>query len=103
MKDKYRKATGKDVYANDMCCGCGGSDGSYSDEYVKWLESEVEKLNIPSVSNLPTWLSEDDVNIAKLYYQNGERLLAVKHLRDIANNHVAAPLKWAATFLSAYC
>ena len=45
MKDKYREETNKDVYSNDMCCGCGGSDGSYSDEYVKWLESEVEKLH----------------------------------------------------------
>ena len=42
MKDKYREETNKDVYSNDMCCGCGGSDGSYSDEYVKWLESEVK-------------------------------------------------------------
>jgi hypothetical protein len=50
MKDKYREETNKDVYANDMCCGCGGSDGSYSDEYVKWLESEVKKLHIQSVS-----------------------------------------------------
>jgi len=51
MKDKYREETNKDVYANDMCCGCGGSDGSYSDEYVKWFESEVKKLHIPLVSN----------------------------------------------------
>jgi len=50
MKDKYREETNKDVYANDMCCGCGGSDGSYSDEYVKWLESEVKKLHIQNVS-----------------------------------------------------
>lgn len=49
MKDKYREETNKDVYANDTCCGCGGSDGSYSDEYVKWLESEVKKLHIPTV------------------------------------------------------
>lgn len=41
--DSRREETNKDVYANDMCCGCGGSDGSYSDEYVKWLESEVKK------------------------------------------------------------
>ena len=52
MKDKYREETNKDVYSNDMCCGCGGSDGSYSDEYVKWLESEVKKLHIQNVSNL---------------------------------------------------
>lgn len=51
MKDKYREETNKDVYSNDMCCGCGGSDGSYSDEYVKWLESEVKKLRIQNVSN----------------------------------------------------
>ena len=51
MKDKYREETNKDVYANDMCCGCGGSDGSYSDEYVKWLESEVKKLHIQNVSD----------------------------------------------------
>ena len=51
MKDKYREETNKDVYSNDMCCGCGGSDGSYSDEYVKWLESEVKKLHIQNVSN----------------------------------------------------
>ena len=50
MKNKYREETNKDVYSNDMCCGCGGSDGSYSDEYVKWLESEVKKLHIQNVS-----------------------------------------------------
>lgn len=75
MKDKYREETNKDVYANDMCCGCGGSDGSYSDEYVKWLESEVKKLHIQNVSDLliaweqfkkANWYESEAVDVEKM-------------------------------------
>ena len=50
MKDRYREETNEDVYSEDTCCGCG-CGGSYSDEYVKWLESEVKKLHSQNVSD----------------------------------------------------
>lgn len=60
-------------------------------------------LGLLSVSNWPSWLKEDDVAIAKLYYQNGEKLIAVKHLCEIAKPHLETPLKWAKTFIEACC
>lgn len=36
IKDGYRIETNKDVYSDS-------SSGSYSDEYVKWLEMELAK------------------------------------------------------------
>lgn len=52
MKDLYRDKTNKDVYADN-------SDGSYSDEYVKWLESELETLRKEKGIR---WVKEDDGN-----------------------------------------
>ena len=42
MRERYKLETGKNVWCGDMNCGCGGGDGSYSDEYVKWLESKIK-------------------------------------------------------------
>ena len=40
LKDKYREETNKDVYSDGNLYGCSG--GSYSDQYVKWLEKQVK-------------------------------------------------------------
>lgn len=37
IKDKYREEKNEDVYSDN-------SSGSYSDEYVKWLESKIDLL-----------------------------------------------------------
>lgn len=39
LKDEYRTETNEDVYSEDT--HYGGS-GSFSDEYVKWLESKLK-------------------------------------------------------------
>ena len=46
IKDKYREETNKDVYSSSAF----EEEGSYSDEYVKWLEGQVSKLPIHGVS-----------------------------------------------------
>jgi len=44
LKDKYREETNKDVYSEDNVYG--GSGGSYSDQYVKWLEKQVKNNDL---------------------------------------------------------
>ena len=44
LKDKYREETNKDVYSDDNVYGGGG--GSYSDQYVKWLEKQVKNNDL---------------------------------------------------------
>ena len=44
LKDKYREETNKDVYSDDNVYG--GSGGSYSDQYVKWLEKQVKNNDL---------------------------------------------------------
>ncbi len=52
IKDDYRTEMNKDVYAESN----GGrgleehSTGTYSDDYVKWLENKVKELNLACVS-----------------------------------------------------
>lgn len=52
IKDDYRTETNKDVYAESN--GRRGleehSTGTYSDDYVKWLENKVKELNLAFVS-----------------------------------------------------
>lgn len=47
---------------------------------------------------VPSWLKDDDVLIAKTYHSNGKKLLAVKHIADIARLHNNKPLRWAKMF-----
>lgn len=55
LKDEYRTETNEDVYSEDTHYG---GTGSYSDEYVKWLES---KLNNNDVSGT-VWVVQDTMN-----------------------------------------
>ena len=41
IKQVYREETNKDVYLETTGLGDCGENGSYKDEYVKWLENKV--------------------------------------------------------------
>ena len=45
LKDKYREETNKDVYSDDNVYG-----GSYSDQYVKWLEKQVKNNSAQQIN-----------------------------------------------------
>ncbi len=42
LKDKYREETNKDVYSGNAF----EEEGSYSDEYVKWIEKQVKNNDL---------------------------------------------------------
>ena len=60
-------------------------------------------LNLFGVSNWPTWLSQDDFEIARLYYKDNKKLDAIKHLASIARPHIESPIKWAKNFVEDCC
>ena len=47
IKDQYREETNKDVYSDS-------SQGSYEDDYVRWLETKLQLLQPDVIKSLPT-------------------------------------------------
>ena len=77
IKDDYRTETNKDVYAESN--GRRGleehSIGTYSDDYVRWLESKVKNLTIQNVTNRALLLKikklEADKKLLSFMVENG--------------------------------
>jgi len=69
-------------------------------------ENKAKALLLDVLNNekyWPSWLTVDDFTVAKLYYQSGEKLLAVKHLSLIAAPYIENRLAWAKMFVETYC
>ncbi len=56
-------------------------------------------LEINKDISIPLWLDREDVEIARLYYRNGLKLYAVKHINDIAREYIDPSLRWSKEFV----
>lgn len=52
----------------------------------------------------PPWLNILDAKLAQVCYKNNEKVIAVKHLSEIARaNNIQDPIHWAKDFLEKTC
>ncbi len=57
-------------------------------------------LELDKDVSIPFWLNKEDVEIARLYYRNDLKLMAVKHINNFAIEHIeGSALKWSKEFV----
>jgi len=81
--------------ADDINSGC--INGTVAESIVMSYIGYVDPLRIPE------WLSEEDIDIAVAYYRCGKKLLAVKHICEIAKPYMEHnTLRWSKEFIERY-
>ncbi len=78
--------------ANDL------DNNRINEDHVR--ELLIDLLEMKSNRSIPIWLDREDIEIAKLYYRNGLKLQAVKHIYEFAKDQISVgALRWSKEFL----
>jgi hypothetical protein len=74
------------------------NEGRINKDILKRLMYDLLEMN--KDISIPLWLDREDVEIARLYYRNGLKLQAVKHINDFAREHIeGSALRWSKEFV----